>query len=261
MTTKFLNFPFDPQWPRVFIFFILMIPSALLGQAQTNAEITNVDFTVRNDSLFVKYDIDNSRKQERFTVSLKISTASGTQITLKSLTGDIGTNVTGGKNRQIIWNISKDNIVINEAVAVEVMAIPEGIDVKFVPRGKAALLSAVVPGLGLSKLNNGGPYWVMAIGVYGAAAGSILFYSLAGQNYTKYLDAKTVDERNRLHATVERQKTTADVLLATAGAIWLGNMIWTLASPNKTKKDYGVSFGGNYDPMEKTPVINILYKF
>ena len=175
--------------------------------------------------------------------------------------GDIGTNVTGGKNRQIIWNISKDNIVINEAVAVEVMAIPEGIDVKFVPRGKAALLSAVVPGLGLSKLNNGGPYWVMAIGVYGAAAGSILFYSLAGQNYTKYLDAKTVDERNRLHATVERQKTTADVLLATAGAIWLGNMIWTLASPNKTKKDYGVSFGGNYDPMGKTPVINILYKF
>jgi hypothetical protein len=70
-----------------------------------------------------------------------------------------------------------------------------------------------------------------------------------------------VDERNSLHATVEQQKTTADVLLATAGAVWLGNMIWTLASPNKTKKDYGVSFGGSYDPMTRIPVINILYKF
>jgi hypothetical protein len=134
--------------------------------------------------------------------------------------------------------------------------------VKFVSRGKAVLLSAVVPGLGLTKLNNGGPYWVMAIAFYGAAAGSYIYNSLAEQNYTKYLDSRTEDERNSLHSTVQSQQQMSNVLMYTAGAVWLGNMIWTLANPNKTKfGKKGISFGGSYDTMAKMPVVMLKYKF
>ena len=217
---------------------------------------------VRNDSLFVTYDLDKSGKDERFNVSLKISTPSGKIITPYTLSGDAGADITGGKAKQIIWNISKDNIAINEDIAVEVLATSQRNNVKFVSRGKAVLLSAFVPGLGLTKLNNGGPYWIMAIAFYGAAAGSYLYYSMAEQNYTKYLDARTESDRNSFHSTVESQKTISEVLMYTAGAVWLGNMIWTLASPNKTKPgDKVVSFGGTYDPMAKAPVFTLKYKF
>jgi hypothetical protein len=171
-------------------------------------------------------------------------------------------NISGGKAKHIIWDISKDNIVINENLAVEVFGIPLDSAVKFVSRVKAVLLSAVVPGLGITKLKNGGPYWIMAIAVYGSAAGSYLYYSFAEKNYTKYLDARTESERNSLHSTVQSQKTISSVLMYTAGAVWLGNMIWTLACPNKTNpNDKGISFGGAYDPMAKAPVINLRFKF
>ena len=244
------------------LFFTIMLLYSQVAQAQSHAEINKVDFTVRNDSLFVKYDIDKAGKQERFDISLRITTASGKIITPLTLSGDVGVNIQGGQSKQIIWNISKDNIVINEDIAVEVLASPQENTIKFVSRGMAVLLSAFVPGLGLTKLNKGGPYWIMAIGVYGAAAGSYLFYSMANQNYNKYLDARTENERNSLHSTVESQKTISNVLMYTAGAIWLGNMIWTLVSPNKTKPaNKGISFGGTYDPLAKAPVLTLKYVF
>ena len=196
MTRIFLKSLQACRWLRIVPFLFLIVHCALLGQAQSRAEIRNVDFSVRNDSLFVTYDLDKAGKDERFDVLLKISTPSGKIITPYSLSGDVGADISGGRAKQIIWSINKDNIAINEEIAVEVFATSQGNNVKFVSRGKAVLLSAVVPGLGLTKLNNGGPYWIMAIAVYGAAAGSYLYYSMAEQNYTKYLDARTEDERN-----------------------------------------------------------------
>jgi len=247
---------------KVIALIIIIILSIQGIHAQSRAEIRNVDFQVRNDSLFVTYDIEKASKNELFSISLKITTRSGKTVTPGNLIGDVGMNISGGKAKHIIWDISKDNIVINENLAVEVFGIPLDSAVKFVSRVKAVLLSAVVPGLGITKLKNGGPYWIMAIAVYGSAAGSYLYYSFAEKNYTKYLDARTESERNSLHSTVQSQKTISSVLMYTAGAVWLRNMIWTLACPNKTNpNDKGISFGGAYDPMAKAPVINLRFKF
>jgi len=233
----------------------------MLGQAQSKAEIKNVDFTVRNDTLLVTFDLDKAGKNEWFNISLKITTVSGKIIEPNALSGDVGAKIAGGKSKQIVWNIRDDNIAINESIAVEVTAIPGENNLKFVSRGKAVLLSAVVPGLGLTKLDNGGAYWLMAIVFYSAAAGSYFCYSQANHTYDEYLGAETGSERDNLYQNVQNQKNNANLLICTAGAVWLGNMIWTLTARNKTKKDYGISFGGTFDPIVKTPVINISYKF
>lgn len=249
----------SPKWLVMILFFVSY---SQLTFAQSNAEIKNVDFTVKNDSLFVTYELDNAKKHDRFLIQLKISTDSGKVIVPYALSGDIGSNISGGKTKQIIWDINKDNVVIDDEIAVEVIASIQEIPPKFVSRGKAGLLSALVPGLGLTKLNNGGIYWVMAIAVYGSAAGSFLYYSLSDQTYAKYLDAQTESERNSFYSTVQGQKTMSNVLMYTAGAIWLGNIIWTLVSPNKTKPgDKGISFGGSYDPISKGVVFSMKYKF
>jgi hypothetical protein len=157
MTEIFIKNHKGFSWLQVVTFIIIIGHSALSGQAQSRAEIRKIDFMVRNDSLFVTYDIDKADKLERFNIALKITTKSGRNLTPYSLSGDVGTNIPGGKAKQIVWDISKDNVAINEEIAVELLATPLGNNVKFVSRGKAVLLSAVVPGLGLTKLNNGGP--------------------------------------------------------------------------------------------------------
>lgn len=249
---------------QVIIVITLIFNTTQLINAQSHAEIKNVDFMVRNDSMFVTYDLTKAEKQESFNITLKITTASGKIITPYTLNGDVGEKILGGRGKRIVWIINKDNIVINEEIAVEVLATPMEMNspLKFVSRGKALLLSAFVPGLGLTKLKNGGPYWIMAFVVYGSVAGSYIYYSSADKNYSKYLNSMTESERNSLHSTVQSRKTISNLLIYGASAVWLGNIIWTLASKNNTKSgEKGISFSGIYDPLARAPLLTLKYKF
>ena len=243
------------------LFFTLIAFGILHSNGQSTAEIQNIQFENRNDTLMVTYDIINAERKEVFDISLVITTASGKLIRPRAVTGNVGDKVTGGKGKTIFWDLNRDQIFLNEEIEIEIEAIALGVPEKFVSRGKAVLLSAVVPGLGIAKLNKGGPYWIMAIATYGAAAGSVAFYFLADGNYTKYLDATDKNERNSLYDKVESQNMISDILMYSAGAVWLGNMIWTLAHPNKTKHAKGLSFGGSYDPVIGKPVFALRYRF
>ena len=243
----------------IFLVFGMVIQIPVLSQS--TAEIQNIQFTAHNDTLTITYDIVQAERKEMFDISLVVTTASGKLIRPRAVNGDVGANVSAGKGKIIHWDLNRDQIFLKEGIEVEIEAIVIGIPEKFISRGKAILLSAFVPGLGITKLNKGGPYWIMAIATYGAAAGSVVFYFMADGNYTKYLDATDMDERNRLYDKTESQKMISDILMYSAGAVWLGNMIWTIAHPNKTKQAKGLSFGGSYDPVIGRPVFALRYRF
>ncbi|MCX6286523.1 MAG: hypothetical protein NTY96_05365 [Bacteroidetes bacterium] len=252
--------------PIAILLFLSLVGTGILqtsiATAQSPAEIRNVNFTLQHDSLIITYDLLKAGHDEKFIITVEVSTAAGKLIHPQTLTGDVGNNVSGGKGKQIIWDIRKDKVFINEGISVEVFAEPMQIPVRFVHRGTAALLSAVVPGLGITKLNRGGPYWIMAIGFYGAAAGSYLYYSSAENNYQKYLDSRSEDERNSLHSTVTTQNTVSEVMMYTAAAVWVGSMVWTLVAPNKTKPgNKGLSVGAVYDPNIQKPLLTLKYRF
>ena len=229
--------------------------------SQSSAEIQNIRITSQNDTLVVTYDIDHADRKEVFDISLIVNTASGKLIRPRAVSGDVGPSVIGGGTKTIFWDLNKDQIFLKEGIEVEIEAVALGIPEKFVSRGKALLLSAFVPGLGITKLNKGGPFWIMAVATYGAAAGSVVFYYLADDNFKKYLASTDIEERNTLHNKVNSQNTLSDVLMYSAGALWIGNIIWTLAHPNKTKSAKGFSLGGSYDPVFGRPVFAMRYKF
>jgi hypothetical protein len=239
---------------------VFLLPGST-GSAQSVAEIQNVQFVARNDTLIVTYDIEKAQRKELFDVTLIVTTASGKLIRPRAVSGDVGSVVTAGKGKTIFWDLNRDQIYLNEGIQVEIEAIALGIPEKFVSRGKALLISAVVPGLGITRLHKGGAYWMMAVIVYGSSAGSAIFYAMADHNFRKYLSSADIDERNTLHSRVMTQNTVSDVLLYTAGAVWLGNMIWTLVQPNKTKPLKGLSFGGNVDPVSGRPWFAVTWRF
>ena len=47
------------------------------NNAQSSAEIQNITFTAKNDTLIVTYDIEKAERKELFDISLFITTASG----------------------------------------------------------------------------------------------------------------------------------------------------------------------------------------
>ncbi|MFH0894347.1 MAG: hypothetical protein V2A54_07915 [Bacteroidota bacterium] len=254
----------------IFLPFFLAVMMLQLNQAmaQSKATIENVDFHIQNDTLWVTYDILHAAKNEQFNIGITITTASGKTIQPVSVSGDAGAGINGGKGKKICWDINKDRVVIAEGIYVDVTATiyevqpPETSKEKYFHRGPALLLSAVVPGLGITKLNHGKPFWIMAVAFYGAAAGSYFYYNSANNTYDKYLASEDENERNKLYNQAKSQKTISTILMYTAGAVWLGNMIWTAIHPNKTKPGKnGLSLGGGWNEQFGGAELSVKYRF
>jgi len=87
--------------------FLLLAPfSTVVAQ-----RIENVDFRVVNEKeIWVTYDIVDALNSETFDVSMEVSLDGGKTYTIvpKSVSGDVGVGVYGGKGKKIIWNVLAD---------------------------------------------------------------------------------------------------------------------------------------------------------
>ncbi len=258
---------------------MLALVPAKEATAQSKAGIFNVDFTVSRDSLIITYDILKSKFSERFNITFTVKAVTGKTYAPKTVTGDVGNNVFGGKGKRIVWEVSKDNVLIDEEVFVEVLGQPvvEGQQpaaavvtapvksnadkgAKTFSKGGAIALSAIFPGWGISKQKQGGAYWLIGVATYGVAAAGIFMNMSSSSTYDKYKEATTADERNTLYDKAVSQNKTGNILLYTAAGLWVCNMVWTIATPNKVKSS-GFSFGGSIDPGSARPVFCCQYKF
>jgi len=91
-------------------------------KGQVTAKLTQPQLTLNNDSLIIEYNILGTNQNEMFNVSLEISDNTGAKINAVTLTGDIGDSIKGGINKQIIWNLSADNIFLSANINVEIIA-------------------------------------------------------------------------------------------------------------------------------------------
>ena len=91
-------------------------------KGQEIAKLTQPQLTLINDSLIIKYDILDANPNDLFDVRLEITDYTGTKINAATFTGDIGDSIKGGVNKQIIWNLSADNIFLNNSINVEIIA-------------------------------------------------------------------------------------------------------------------------------------------
>lgn len=218
-----------------------------------------------DNKLVIKYDIINSTEDQNFDITLQILTSARGVITTNSLSGDIGKNVKGGKNKQIIWDYTSDNIVlqdnINIIVAADLMKNSVGI-------GKALILSAVCPGLGISTLDKGKPYWLLGVVGYASLGASYLFNKKANDNYNLYI--KNTDEslNDGLLADSQSQNKLSKTMAYTAIGIWSVSFIWTaIRAKNKNQSTISmlnqqkIFFYTGVDPYTKTAGFSLKYRF
>jgi hypothetical protein len=246
--------------------------------AQTKAEIQNIDFNVAGDSLIVTYDLVKAKSNEKFNVVLVVKTNTGKTFDAISLSGDVGNYITGGKGKRIVWNIAKDKVAINDEIYVQVLATPVPPNAvpsaavvaqpdqtnvqqqqpnknqeKVFSKGGAIALSAVMPGLGITKLRDGGAYWLIGIATYGLAISGVVMNIASNSNYNKYKDATTASDRDKYYKNAVSLNKTGNVLLFAAAGIWVADIIITAVVPAKLK--FGYSLGPTYDPQFQRPLM------
>ena len=117
---------------RDYIRFILLITGIILlllittqSNAQSIAQIENIDFYPEGTKLVITYDLIKAGTGEKFNVWVKIKTESGYEIKPLSIYGDVGKWVTGGTNKKIYWDLESDHVTLDEEISVEVYAWSE----------------------------------------------------------------------------------------------------------------------------------------
>lgn len=111
------------------ILLISSISLLLLITAQSNAQsiaqIENIDFYPEDTKLVITYDLIKASTGEKFNVWVKIKTESGYEIKPVSIYVDVGKWVTGGTNKKIHWDLESDGVTLDEEISIEVFAQSE----------------------------------------------------------------------------------------------------------------------------------------
>jgi hypothetical protein len=193
--------------------------------------ITPPKLVFEGDKLLVLYDVISKSPSDKFYVWVEMEKKNGERIDAKALSGDIG-DIKAGKNKKIIWVPKEDAVFIEEEVFVEVKAEKYIASFK---KGSSILMSAVIPGLGQTKISKGKPYWVTGVVAYGALVGGLILHASSNKTYDNYSVEIDASKREDLFNQAQKQRNTSTILLVSAAALWTANMIWVSAIPKKYK--------------------------
>lgn len=92
----------------ILLFFTIILLNHLPIFPQ-EAKVTNVSFELKNNNVFIYYDLEGDKDAEyNVSVSLRREEISGYIFVPTNLSGDVGEGKFVGKGRTIIWDVSKD---------------------------------------------------------------------------------------------------------------------------------------------------------
>lgn len=247
------------------LLFIFINPFISLAQ---NGDIEITDLVIENNQLAIYYNITKAKKKQTFEVWPVITTSNGQKINASNFSGDFGENIEPGLDKKIIWDYNADGIILNDKIFVELQA-RVAVTSTDIGLGNALLLSAVIPGLGITKAKGGGPYWLMSIPVYASTALAFTNYNDAKNSYDAYLNgnfAAPEDASLQYNNAIDSQNMSRTFTYSAIG-IWAVNMIWTGLSARKKKtgtayKYYKKTlFYSRINPVNKTLGFTLKYNF
>ena len=212
------------------LFVLLFILSSILCEGQTLIEINPPNLIYENENLFINFDL--SDKNYFYEIDIEITNSDGSKIHAIAFSGDIGSNIKPGKNKSIIWDLEKDNIVLDEAISVRIVArlLPKSFN-----KSNLIIKSTVWPGWGQTNLTNGKPYWIIGFAGTACIAGSYIYNQKSLNSYDKYKDAISVSDSDKYYNQATEHDNTSKILAYSAIGIWAANIIWVSLMPNDRK--------------------------
>ncbi len=262
-----------------FCFTLVLITVTCSLFSQTSVQISQPDLELRDNRVFISYEILGSSSADLFEIWIEVSDNNGNPLNVRSLSGDFGENIRGGGRKQITWDYEKDAGSLDEGIYVQVFGEllntkPEEVispatepstkNEKLETKGAinksgAILRSIAIPGWGLSAMNPGKPHWLKGVVGYGALTSAIILNRMAYENYSKYLDSSEPIEFHEYYDNAVSQQNLSRISAWVAAGIWLTDVFWTMLSdPGNSNR---VSLGSGYDPSIQAAMVAFRYNF
>ncbi len=224
-----------------FYFFIILIVISLTNSysQKSKAQIKNVDFTynAENQIIVVIYDINNSSAIERYNIELTFVDFNGNRIIPRSIRGDVGNDVKGGKNKVIYWDVLND---VEELGRVRARVTVKGVT-EHLGNSSNAFLSVLVPGLGDYYVKNKKNMIIKpvfrTITAYGLMGYGIYNYIDFNKKYNEYNDESTPREDfDHLYDEATKSLHRAYITSSIGAAIWASDVLWVAIKGAKNKR-------------------------
>ncbi len=231
--------------------------------------ISDIDFSLINNKLVIKYNIDNYKHTDKYNLKVEIFKASGEKINAMSFTSDLK-QVQSGENNSIVWDIERDNIeldddiyvvisgeVITEGDADKTMETPFVITppvsdakskIQPVSRTACFFKSLAFPGWGTSDITLKKGHLVKGVAGYGAIIGSVIMANMSNDSYDSYKSATDPVTRENYYESASNKSTFSYILAGAAATIWTVDLVTVLSVKNKTigKPSAGISLNMGY---------------
>ena len=133
--------------------------------------------------------------------------------------------------------------------------------------GKMIVMSSAVPGLGLSKLSNGKPYWLIAVAEGIFITTSVIYNQKAVSSYDDYKNPTDLDQVKKDYDNAKKQQSLSRIFGITAATIWVADIAVTGIKAAKMKNSMSnrgktiLSVGFQYNTINDSPMISLNYKF
>jgi hypothetical protein len=247
---------------RRYALIALLLLAGTFCSAQSKSVITDPILKLKDDKIHIVYDILNSDSSEFFNIRLEITDSAGNVIDAHTFNGDIGSKIQGGDEKCIIWNFQADEVRIDGDFYIQIYAVPAPREYS---RASLMLQSALLPGLGLSRLDRG-PHWIKGVVGYGCIAGSVVLNRMAVSTYEEYKVPGSAENASELFDKAKVQDNISEVLAFTALGIWITDMVWTFIAThgkdtiNEEIAD-GLSVATSFDPNLRAPLLSLRYRF
>jgi len=276
---------------------VLLLLAAPLCLAQTRIAISYPDLEQKEQVVHISYHIDDSDASDRFLVTLLVTDQRGERLNARTLSGDVGHNVSGGGTKHIAWDAGADSVSLTEGIDVrilvealsptrrELMALEEaqrdkekqdelaGEDLmsQAVPDDSASpqanprtfsrsglvFRSLLYPGWGLSIVERK-PHWIKGLAAYGCVAGSVILNRKAIETYGQIDDFEDYPSKDELYEKAVMQDNISEILAYGAVGIWVADFIWTLVGTRQMKT---FTVQPKMDPLSYAPMIGFTYSF
>ncbi|HQL70353.1 MAG TPA: hypothetical protein PLA77_05955, partial [Bacteroidales bacterium] len=102
------------------VFLIFFALTNTIAYSQIEYDVNLISAEQKADKIYINYEILNSNVNQLYYVKILVNTGSGSNFVLKSVTGDVGEGVIGGKSTyQAVWDVKKDvDWLVNAEFAV-----------------------------------------------------------------------------------------------------------------------------------------------
>jgi hypothetical protein len=217
---------------KVKLFLTLILLLATVDSLAQNFTISAPKAEFDGQKLTITYDLISSSRTGIYFLWIEIKRQNGNMIRANSFKGEIGDSIISGKDKTIVWTPEDDAIFLDEDVTVEIKGEEY---IRSFNKEKMIIASTALPGLGQTKITKGKPYWIAGVAAYGTLVGGLIVRTQHNQTILDYENELDPVERSDFCDKSQQQKRLSDLLLVSAGVIWIGNIIWVAATPNKFK--------------------------